>query len=96
MQAAILRQAPSGRVLGPEFRIRIRDAIKAQTIDAAWQLFSDHEVGSLEPGKLADIVILERNPLEVPVNELSNIRVLETWVNGRRIRPHIPVNSVTV
>ena len=95
MQAAILRQAPSGKVLGPEFRIGIRDAIKAQTIDAAWQLFSDHEVGSLETGKLADIVILERNPLEVPASELGNIRILETWVDGRRIEARIPVEAAS-
>lgn len=85
MQAAILRQAPSGRVLGPEYTIGIRDAIKAQTIDAAWQLFSDHEVGSLEAGKLADVVILEANPLEVPAEELGRIRIVETWVDGRRV-----------
>lgn len=94
MQAAILRQTPSGKVLGPEFRIGIRDAIKAQTIDAAWQLFSDHEVGSLEAGKLADIVVLKRNPLDVPANELGIIEILETWVDGRRIRSGAPVEAV--
>lgn len=94
MQAAILRQTPSGKVLGPEFRIGIHDAIKAQTIDAAWQLFSDHEVGSLEAGKLADIVVLDRNPLEVPANELGNIRILETWVNGCRTESRVPAEAI--
>ncbi|PQZ95018.1 amidohydrolase [Arthrobacter sp. MYb227] len=95
MQAAILRQTPSGKVLGPEFRIDIRDAIKAQTIDAAWQLFSDHEVGSLEIGKFADIVVLERNPLDVSAHELGNIRIQETWIDGRRVRAHVPVGATS-
>lgn len=96
MQAAILRQTPSGKVLGPQYRIGIRDAIKAQTIDAAWQLFSDHEVGSLEAGKLADVVVLAQNPLEVPANELGSIEILETWIGGRRVEVQQPAQSVSV
>jgi len=96
MQAAILRQTPSGKILGPQYRIGIREAIRAQTIYAAWQLFSDHEVGSLEVGKLADIVVLERNPLEVPAEELGNIRVLGTWVAGKRVSDLMPEDMVKI
>jgi hypothetical protein len=52
---------------------------------AAWQCHSDHEVGSLEPGKLADFVILEKDPRKVPEDEIGAIRVLETWSAGRKV-----------
>ncbi len=55
------------------------------TCEAAWQLFSDHEVGSLEPGKLADIVILEQDPRDVRQDEIKNIKILETWMDGRKV-----------
>lgn len=95
MQAAILRQTPSGKVLGPEFRIGIQEAIKAQTIYAAWQLFSDHEVGSLEVGKAADIVILDQNPLDVPSEELGSIEIRETWIGGRPVRNDVLAEVAT-
>ena len=85
MQAAMLRQSPSGKVLGPGFRIGIEAAIRAQTIDAAWQLFSDHEVGSLEAGKLADLVVLDSDPLQLPPEKVGSIAVLETWLDGRQV-----------
>jgi len=82
MQAAVMRRAPSGRILGAEQCIELADAVRAQTIDAAWQLFSDHEVGSLEPGKLADLVVLETDPFSVPAEEIGAITVSETWLGG--------------
>ncbi|MFD1212758.1 amidohydrolase [Arthrobacter sp. GCM10027362] len=85
IQAALTRQSPSGRILGPEFRIGIEAAIRAQTIDAAWQLFSDPETGSLEPGKLADLVVLDADPVQLPAEKVGSIRVLETWTGGRQV-----------
>jgi predicted amidohydrolase YtcJ len=79
-----LWQEPGG-VLNPAERVTARQAIIALTRDAAWQCHSEHEIGSLEPGKLADFVILDRDPLEAPSAELGAIRVLETWVGGRRV-----------
>jgi predicted amidohydrolase YtcJ len=55
------------------------------TRDAAWQCHSDHEVGSLEPGKLADFVILDADPRQVKATDIGKIRVLETWVGGARV-----------
>ena len=71
-------------VLAPQETISVESAIRALTSEAAWQLFSDHEVGSLEPGKLADMVILERDPRDVVPDEIRNIKVLETWMDGRQ------------
>lgn len=72
-------------ILAPQETISVESAIRALTSEAAWQLFSDHEVGSLEPGKLADMVILEKDPRDVPPDEIKNISVLETWMDGRRV-----------
>ena len=77
-------QSPLERVLGPDERISVDDAIRAVTIDAAYQMMSDHEVGSLEVGKLADFVVLEKNPRTTPPAQISEIKVLETWMGGKR------------
>jgi predicted amidohydrolase YtcJ len=63
----------------------VETAIRAVTSEAAWQLFSDHAVGSLEAGKLADFVILEKDPRTVEVDKIKNIRVLETRMDGAKI-----------
>ncbi len=72
-------------VLAPQERISVETAIRAVTSEAAWQLFSEHEIGSLEPGKLADLVILDKDPRSVDVDEIKDIRVLETWMDGVRV-----------
>ena len=60
-------------------------ALKAMTVNGALQYFEENEKGSVEEGKLADLIILDKNPLEVPVDEIKNIRVLETFKEGRSI-----------
>jgi predicted amidohydrolase YtcJ len=78
-------QSPLQRkVLGPNERISVDDAIRAVTIDAAYQLMSDDKIGSLEVGKLADFVVLEKNPRTTPVELIADIKVLQTWVGGKR------------
>lgn len=77
-------QSPLERVLGPQERVSVDDAIRAVTIDAAYQMMSDHEVGSLETGKLADFVVLEKNPRTTPPAQIADIKVLETWIGGQR------------
>ena len=72
-------------VLAPQERISVESAIRAVTSEAAWQLFSEHEVGSLEPGKLADLVILDKDPRNVDANTIKDIRVLETWMDGAKV-----------
>jgi len=66
ISVAVTRTAPSGRVMAPEERLTVEQAIRAQTIDAAWQLFSDDVVGSLEVGKYADLVVLDIERREAP------------------------------
>lgn len=81
--SAAARETRSGAILGPEQRIDVASALRAITIDAAHQLFEENDKGSLEPGKLADLVVLDRNPLEVNPSELRHIKVLSTIKEGR-------------
>ena len=71
-------------VLAPDERISVESAIRTLTSEAAWQLGSEHEVGSLEAGKLADFVILDKDPRSVPPDTIKDIRVLETWMDGQQ------------
>ncbi len=82
--AAVNRRSASGAAIGPAQRIAPLAALRAVTIDAAWQHFEDAEKGSLEVGKLADLVILSRSPLEEP-ERIDEIRVVETIVGGRSV-----------
>jgi len=77
-------QLPPKKVLGPDQVISVDDAIRAITIDAAYQIFADKLVGSLEVGKRADLVVLEKNPRTTPAADIRDIKVKETWVDGKR------------
>ena len=79
-----LWQLPPQKVLGPNQAVSVDDAIRAVTIDAAYQVFSDNIVGSLEVGKKADLVILEKNPRTTPPADIRNIKVKSTWVDGKQ------------
>jgi predicted amidohydrolase YtcJ len=72
-------------ILAPEECISVESALRSITRDAAWQCHSDHEVGTIEPGKFADLVVLEADPRAVDPDEIGNIQVLETWMGGRRV-----------
>lgn len=72
-------------VLAPQERISVESAIRAVTSEAAWQLFSEEEIGTLEAGKFADLVILEADPRTVEPDEIKSIRVMETWMNGNQV-----------
>ncbi|ORW96852.1 amidohydrolase [Mycolicibacter terrae] len=74
----------SGRVLAPEQRIGVDEALRAQTINAAWQLRLDTEIGSLEAGKYADLVVLSRNPRRIPPADLRDVAVEATYLMGRQ------------
>jgi len=69
----------------PEQRINIEEALKTYTINAAYGAFEENIKGSIEIGKLADFVIVNRNPLEVPNDEIRNIQVMETIIRGKTV-----------
>jgi len=82
--SAVNRLSRSGVVVGPEQRLSVLDALHATTREAAYQHFEEHEKGTLEPGKLADLVILDRSPLDDP-STIDAIRVMETVIAGRSV-----------
>jgi predicted amidohydrolase YtcJ len=82
MWCVVNRVTPSGRVLGEYEKISAYDALYAVTVDAAYQLHLDHEIGSIEAGKLADFAVLEENPLEVDPMHIKDIGIWGTVVGG--------------
>jgi hypothetical protein len=85
VDAAVNRRTPNGLVIGPDQRVSPYLGLKAVTANAAWQIKEEKTKGTLEVGKLADLVILERNPLTVDPATIKDIAVLETIKEGRTI-----------
>ncbi len=84
MWCAVNRVTPKGRVLGEAEKISPREALRAATIGAAYQLHLDHEIGSIEAGKRADFAVLEEDPLEVEPIRIRDIGVWGTVLGGRK------------
>ena len=75
---AVNRISRSGKIIGEEQSVVVYDALKAITINAAYQYFEEKTKGSIKEGKIADLVILSHSPLEIDQKEIRNIKVLET------------------
>jgi hypothetical protein len=84
LRTAVTRKTRNNALIGPGQAVSVEEGLKALTINAAWQLFMDDQLGSLEPGKRADLVVLSDNPLKVNPDRLDQIQVLETWSGGKR------------
>jgi len=78
MSATVNRTSRSGKVMGPDERLSPEEALKTITLWGAYQHFEEDDKGSIEVGKLADLVILSDNPLTVDRMMIGEIRVLET------------------
>lgn len=85
LDATVNRVTRSNYVLGAEERVSPYQALKSMTDWAAYQYFEDQTKGTLTQGKLADLVILNQNPLTVPSREIKNIKVLATYKEGKLI-----------
>jgi predicted amidohydrolase YtcJ len=83
LQSMVTRTALDGRVWGPRQKITVEEALRVCTLNGAYASFEEHEKGSLEPGKLADLVVLGRNPLTEDPSSLVTIPVERTMVGGR-------------
>ena len=75
----------SGKILGDQQKISTYDALKAMTLNAAYQHFEDDIKGSIEVGKLADLVVLSEDPLAMPAASLLNLKVIATYSHGKEI-----------
>ncbi|CAN0603274.1 unnamed protein product, partial [Ectocarpus sp. 12 AP-2014] len=82
---AVERTSRSGKVIGAEERLTPYEALKAITDWSAYQHFEQDTKGTLEEGKLADLVVLDKNPLKVNPADIKDIVVLETIKEGKTI-----------
>ncbi|HUO82214.1 MAG TPA: amidohydrolase [Gammaproteobacteria bacterium] len=88
LHAAVTRRDRSGEPAGgwyPAQALTLDEALRAFTLDAAWAAHQERELGSLEAGKWADFVLVDRDPFKIPAQTLWQVKVLETWVAGERV-----------
>ena len=83
MSCAVNRITQSGRVAAPEQRVSVEEAIRAVTLDAAHSWRKEHELGSIEVGKIANFTVVDENPLDVDPMQLDGIAVIGTVFCGR-------------
>jgi predicted amidohydrolase YtcJ len=82
MRTAVTRMTRHGDRIAAHEAIAVSTAIRAVTIDAAWQLGTDGEVGSIEVGKRADFTVLSDDPYSVESADIDKIDVISTWLDG--------------
>lgn len=85
MWSAVTRRSRGGKIIGPDERVDRWESLKALTIHGAWQLREEDRKGTLAPGKLADLVILDANPLSVAEDDILNIKAVETLKEGKTV-----------
>jgi len=84
MRNALERTDAQGKIIGEKEGISLPEALHAYTLGAAQASGTAQFNGSLEPGKQADLVILDKSPFEMEASALHQIQVLETWVAGKK------------
>jgi len=82
---AVNRESRSGNIIGPNEKATPYQALKALTINAAFQIFEENTKGTLTANKLADLVILDQNPLKVDPTKIKDIKVTETIKEGKTV-----------
>ncbi|MHA3979552.1 amidohydrolase [Halovulum sp. GXIMD14794] len=85
LDATVTRRSRSGDIIGPAQRVDVMTALKSMTIWPAWQHFEEDRKGSIEPGKLADLVILSDDPTAVDPETLDQLKVAQTIKDGEVI-----------
>ena len=83
--SAVTRKSKTGVVIGPDERVDVMTALRRSPIVPAWQYREEASKGSIEVGKLADLVILDQNPLTAAIDDIPGIKVVETLKEGKTI-----------
>ena len=79
------RGLESNQIPAPEERISFEQALTLYTRNGAYAGFEEHSKGAVEPGKLADFIIVDRNVMPVPGDELKEVKVLQTFGGWRKV-----------
>jgi predicted amidohydrolase YtcJ len=82
IQSLVTRRSAEGKVYGPEQRVGVEEAIRIFTLGGAYASFEESIKGSIEPGKLADFVVLSADPTRVPPDQIKDIAVEKTFIGG--------------
>jgi adenine deaminase len=85
LDATVTRRSRSGDILGPHQRVDVMTALKAMTLWPAYQHFEEKTKGSIETGKLADFVILDKDPTVIDPENLDTLKVTETIKEGSTV-----------
>jgi predicted amidohydrolase YtcJ len=93
MQCMVLQENRNGRVVSSDETVSLDDALAAFTRDAAVATFREHEIGTLEPGKLADCAVIDSDPFAVPARELASIKTLATMVAGEIVFGNLELHA---
>ena len=83
IQSMVTRKDVKGRVWGPQQRVSVTEAMRICTMNGAYASFEENSKGSLSPGKLADYVILEKDPHDVDPDSIIDIKIVQTVLGGR-------------
>ena len=85
IQSMVTRKTAEGKVYGPEQKVSAEAAIRIWTMGSAYASFEENIKGSIETGKLADFVILSRNPTQVAPDSIMDIDVEKTFIGGKLV-----------
>jgi predicted amidohydrolase YtcJ len=89
METLVTRRKPGGTETDPSFgpaeAITLEEAIRLFTVNAARQTGSSRTLGSIARGKAADLIVLDRNPLRIPITQVHEVQVLQTYIEGEKV-----------
>jgi predicted amidohydrolase YtcJ len=83
--AAVTRKGMSGRVFGEEESLTVMEALRGYTLYGAWLSLEEDRKGSIEPGKLADVIVLDQDILTIDPDHIMDIKVEQTWLGGKMV-----------
>ena len=88
IEAFVTRRDPRGLTEGalwPEQAIRLEEAVEIYTMHGARAMRMEDRIGSIEPGKLADLIVLERNIFEIPIEDVADTTIRQTYFEGKLV-----------
>lgn len=85
LYAAVTRKGMSGAVYGAEEALTMAEALRGYTVNGAWLTREETSKGTIEPGKLADLVVLDKDPLSIDPEQILDLQVLQTYLGGRLV-----------